>query len=207
MKGKYAIFLKAGVSLFIVWAVVFAVRSVASSQKLTAERVDQEVAAYELEDESQQVAKAAILPAREKAIRKVAEMINKLDFTEREKSQRSRTAEEFFGRLAPKEKELFVELTVIESMGRFMEALDQMPPEQRREFVEKGLEEIRAGRTADELAEVSEIDDELLQKISNEGMRAFFDKASAETKFDLAPLMQAMNEVMQGLRGNEFVPQ
>jgi len=32
------------------------------------------------------------------------------------------------------------------------------------------------------------------------------DKASADTKLDLAPLMEAMNEVMQGLRGNEFGP-
>jgi hypothetical protein len=37
-------------------------------------------------------------------------------------------------------------------------------------------------------------------------MRAYFDKASADTKLDLAPLMEAMNEVMQGLRGNEFGP-
>lgn len=199
--------MKAGVSLFIVWAVVFAIRSVASSQKLTAERVRDEVAGFNLEDESRQIADQPIPPAREKAIRKVAGMINKLDFTEREKAQRNRTAETFFHHLNPREKELFVELTIMESMGRFMEALDQMLPEQRREFVEKGLEEIRSGRTATELSEISEIDDDLLQKISNEGMRAYFDTASAETKLDLAPLMQAMNEVMQGLRGNEFVPQ
>jgi hypothetical protein len=51
-----------------------------------------------------------------------------------------------------------------------------------------------------------EMDDKLLTKISEEGMRAYFDKASADTKLDLAPLMEAMNEVMQGLRGNEFGP-
>ena len=47
---------------------------------------------------------------------------------------------------------------------------------------------------------------DLLAKIIQEGMRAYFDKASADTKLDLAPLMQAMNEAMQGLRGNEFGP-
>ena len=46
--------------------------------------------------------------------------------------------------------------------------------------------------------------EDLLTKISEEGMRAYFNKASADTKLDLAPLMEAMNEVMQGLRGNEF---
>jgi hypothetical protein len=87
-----------------------------------------------------------------------------------------------------------------------MEALDQMPEEQRKEFVEKGLEEIRVGRTEQEMERAKEMDETLLTKISQEGMRAYFDKASADTKLDLAPLMEAMNEVMQGLRGNEFGP-
>ena len=37
-------------------------------------------------------------------------------------------------------------------------------------------------------------------------MQAYFEKSSADTKLDLAPLMEAMNETMQGLRGNEFGP-
>ena len=87
-----------------------------------------------------------------------------------------------------------------------MEALDQMPEEQRKSFVEKGLKEIQNGRTEEEMARAKELDETLLKKISAEGMRAYFDKASADTKLDLAPLMEKMNEVMQGLRGNEFGP-
>jgi hypothetical protein len=54
------------------------------------------------------------------------------------------------------------------------------------------------------MARAQEMDEDLLTKISEEGMRAYFNKASADTKLDLAPLMEAMNEVMQGLRGTEF---
>jgi hypothetical protein len=89
-------------------------------------------------------------------------------------------------------------------MGRFMEALDQMPAEQRKQFVEQGLREIEEGRTEEEMSRAQELDEQLLAKISQEGMRAYFNEASADTKLDLAPLMEAMNEVMQGLRGNEF---
>jgi ketol-acid reductoisomerase len=81
-----------------------------------------------------------------------------------------------------------------------------MPEEQRKSFVEKGLKEIQEGRTAEEMVRAREMDESLLTKISEEGMRAYFDQASADTKLDLAPLMEAMNEVMQGLRGNEFGP-
>ena len=91
-------------------------------------------------------------------------------------------------------------------MGKFMEALDALPPEKRKEFVEQGLREIESGKTAEEMARARELGDDLLETIAGEGIRAYFDKASTDTKLDLAPLMESMNEVMQGLRGQEFGP-
>lgn len=91
-------------------------------------------------------------------------------------------------------------------MSRFMESLDAMKPEQRKKFVEQGLKEIQEGRTGADMHRADELDADLLEKISQQGMRAYFEKSSAETKLDLAPLMEAMNETMQGLRGNEFGP-
>ncbi|MEO8615770.1 MAG: hypothetical protein ABI600_11570, partial [Luteolibacter sp.] len=58
----------------------------------------------------------------------------------------------------------------------------------------------------DDMARTDAMSDELLEKISQEGMRAYFEKSNSDTKLDLAPLMDAMNETMQGLRGNEFGP-
>jgi ketol-acid reductoisomerase len=94
----------------------------------------------------------------------------------------------------------------MESMGRFMESLDAMKPEQRKQFVEKGLKEIQEGRTEAEMTRANELGSDLLDKISQQGMKAYFEKANTDTKLDLAPLMEAMNEVMQGMRGNEFGP-
>ena len=91
-------------------------------------------------------------------------------------------------------------------MGHFMEALDAMKHDERKKFDEQGLKEINDGRTEAEMARAEELDSDLLDKISQEGMKAYFEKSSADTKLDLAPLMEAMNETMQGLRGNEFGP-
>ncbi len=144
---------------------------------------------------------------REEGLRRIAEMVNRLDFAEREKNRDNRSGEDFFRKLSTNEKNLFIDLTIVESMSRFMEALDQMPEAQRKSFVEKGLKQIQEGRTEEEMERAKELDETLLTKISEEGMRAYFDKASADTKLDLAPLMEKMNEIMQGLRGNEFGPQ
>lgn len=198
---------KALAVLVAVWGCVWAVRSYAGSRKITAERVNREVETANFADWSKDApADAAEAARREGELRKIATMVNGLDFEEREKNRDNRSGEKFFSRLAPGEKNLFIELTVMETMSRFMEALDSMKPEQRKRFVENGLKDIREGRTEAEMARANELGDDVLEKISQEGMKAYFEKSSADTKLDLAPLMEAMNETMQGMRGNEFGP-
>jgi hypothetical protein len=204
VNAKKVTIIKALAVLATVWLVVFAVRSVAASKKITAQRLNQEIGSLRLEDLSEASVSAADGEKREKDIRRIADMVNRLDFKERERNRNSPATEDFFRKLSPREKNLFIDLTIVETMGRFMEALDQMPAEQRKQFVEQGLREIEEGRTEEEMSRAQELDEQLLAKISQEGMRAYFNEASADTKLDLAPLMEAMNEVMQGLRGNEF---
>jgi hypothetical protein len=204
VNANKAIIIKAVAALAVIWIVVFAVRSIAASKKITAERLQNEISGLAFDDWSEDSGSRAEAEEREEEIRRIAEMVNRLDFAERQKNRENQSTEDFFRKLDTKEKNLFIDLTIVETMERFMEALDQMPPEQRKKFVEKGLNEIREGRTEADMARAQEMDEDLLTKISEEGMRAYFNEASADTKLDLAPLMEAMNEVMQGLRGNEF---
>ena len=202
------VILKAALVLLVVWAAVWAIRAYAETRKITAERLDREVAAARFADWSDLASPPdrAETARREAELRNIAGLVNRLDFQEREKNRENRAGEKFFRKLAPDEKSLFIELTIVESMSRFMESLDAMKPEQRKKFVEQGMKEIQSGRTEEEMARTDELGADLLEKISQQGMRAYFDKSSADTKLDLAPLMEAMNETMQGLRGNEFGP-
>jgi hypothetical protein len=204
--GRKAVIFKALIALALVWVLVWAVRSAASSQRITADKVNREMIAAKFADwsEHEAVPDAAEAKHRENELRRIADLFNRLDFEERERNRENRAAESFFRKLSNQEKSLFVELTVVESMNRFMAALDAMDPEQRRKFVEQGLREVREGRTAEEMARADALGEDLLDRITEEGMRAYFEKSSADTKLDLAPLMEAMNETMQGLRNNAF---
>jgi hypothetical protein len=91
-------------------------------------------------------------------------------------------------------------------MNKFMQALDQMPAAERKKFVAQGLAEIEKGKTAEEIERTKELGEDVLEKITQEGMRAYFEKASTDTKLDLAPLMESMNDVMQGMRGGRLGP-
>jgi hypothetical protein len=199
---------KALAVLAVVWLAVWGVRGFADSRKITAERIGQRIerAAFADWSDKDVADESAEGKRRLKEIQEIADMVNRLDFQEREKNRRNRSGEEFFRKLSTSEKNLFIDLTVMESMNRFMEALDAMPPEQRRRFVEQGLREVQEGRTEEEMARAKELGPDLLEKISQEGMRAYFEKSGTQTKLDLAPLMEAINETMQGLRGNEFGP-
>lgn len=202
------VIVRAVLVLALVWAGVWGLRAIAGSQKITAERVNREIAGANFADWSDRktVPDNAEGKRRLKEIARISDMVNRLDFQEREKNRRNREGEAFFRKLSAQEKSLFIDLTVMESMNRFMEALDAMPPEQRKKFVERGLKEVKEGRTEEDMARADELGSELLEKISQEGMRAYFEKSSADTKLDLAPLLEAVNETMQGLRGNEFGP-
>lgn len=202
------VILRALAVLAIVWATVWGVRTYAGSKKITAERLESRIESTNFADWSDHESppSAAEAKRRDKELRQIADMVNRLDFHEREKNRRSRSGEEFFRKLSASEKSLFIDITIMESMNRFMESLDAMPAEQRRRFVEQGLKEVEAGRTEQDIARAEELGADLMEKISQEGMRAYFEKSSTETKLDLAPLMEAINETMQGLRGHEFGP-
>jgi hypothetical protein len=202
------VIMKAAFVLVLVWTCVWGIRAYAGSRKITAERVNRAVAEANFADWSAQAASpdAAEAARREEELRKIAFLVNRLDFQERERNRENRSGEAFFRKLAPNEKSLFIDLTIVESMSRFMESLDTMKPEQRKKFVEQGLKEINEGRTKAEMERADQLGADLLDKISQQGMKAYFEKSSPDTKLDLAPLMEAMNESMQGLRGNEFGP-
>ncbi len=204
--GRRAVIIRALTILVLLWLGVWGIRAWASSKRVTAEMLEKEVQRANLEDWSKQEgdADAAEAARREQEIRRIAGLVNRLDFRERQKNREERSNEIFFDKLNPRERELFFDLTIRESMNTFMEALDSMSTEQRKKFVEQGLKEIQSGKTEAEMKKAKDLGDDLLSKASEQGMRAYFEKASADTKLDLAPLMEAMNETMQGLRGREF---
>ena len=198
--------IRALVIIAVIWAAVFAVRSWAAQRKITAGALQKAVESSQFSDWSTQAGSSTDAERREQQIRKIADITNRLDFREREKNRENRTLEGLFRNLSAEERNLFIELTVAESMSQFMIALDKMSPKERKIFVKRGLEEIAEGRTEEDLKRTKELGADVMEKVTTEGMKAYFQKASTDTKMDLAPLMEAMNDIMQGMRGQKFGP-
>ncbi|MBB5353495.1 hypothetical protein HNR46_003756 [Haloferula luteola] len=203
--GRRRWILQAVLALAVVWGGVWAVRTYAGSKRVTADRVERTIEDAQFEDWSEGVPLGESDRSREQKITEVADLFNRLDFAERQRAREERVGEKMFSHLTPNEKERFVDLTLRPSMETFMEAVDAMSPAERRKVVEDGLRQIDEGRTEEEMQRAREVSDDLLNKVTREGLRAYFEKAGADTKLDLAPLMEAMDGVMKGMSGNDFM--
>lgn len=199
---------KAVLVLALVWTAVWGIRSYAGTLKNTAARVSREVAQADFADWSQRSTAPDPVAAqrRDNQLRAIAERVNLLDFQEREAHRRNRTDADLCRKLSPQEKARYIELTVMESFKRFMKSLDGMPPQQRKKLIAQGLKEFAEATSEEDLARAKALGADMLTKISVDGMRAYLGTSSADTKLNLAPLIEVLNETMQGLRGNEFGP-
>lgn len=201
--NRWGLIAKVAAGLVALWLLVYGVKTLLQPHQATPERVQELVAEASFEDFS----KYGDLPnddttrQRFETMEKVASVVNRLDLKGQEKTRE--TLEGFFDKLSASERRQFVDLTA-ESFTRFFEALDALTPEARRDFIERGFRELENGTTENRMKMVMEKDPEIMERIAQHGMQAYFDNASAETKMELAPFLKATNEVMQGIRGQPF---
>lgn len=203
---RWNVTLKVVVVLTLVWSGVWAVRVFAQSREDTAARVARVIAGVAFADWSGRSPQPDNPEARQREakLREIAGLVNLLDFQQREAHRRDRSDAALFSKLSPQEKSLYMDLTVMETFRRFMKSLDRMPPQQRKQFVEQGLREFAQGGSEEDGARAKILGTAMLSNISTDSIRAYLESSNADTKLKLAPLIETVNETMQGLRGNEF---
>ena len=179
------------------WLAVWGVSAWASDRKATADRVAEMIEESNFDDWSSEMSDAGDADGRRGRLEQIAEVFNRLDLRERERLQDSRAGLKLFQRLNPSERIYFLELTLTKSMERMMEAFDKMDPKERQRLVEKSLRDME-GQGGEDLVRLKEEDPEVIDRIVKEGLAAYYQNASAETKMDLAPLMDAFGEMLNG---------
>jgi hypothetical protein len=188
------VWIKAVILLAVVWTVVGAVMWWARSQKPTPDRVLAYVEAHPVEGKSSS--------DRAKVIEKIARQMNGLSYEERREFRINRRLDGFFRALTPDEQTRFLDLTLPEGFKQMMEALNKMTPENRKKFVERTLNEMRKqeGQEVPDEARQRFMEDRNAQKIIDQGLKSFYSEASAETKMDVAPILEQMQRNLQGFR-------
>ena len=83
-----------------------------------------------------------------------------------------------------------------------MQSFNTMERDERRRIVEGALSQMQSDDNRRLRSErFEEEDQELANKIAEAGFKAYYSEASAETKIDLAPLIEEMQRTMSRMRG------
>lgn len=188
---------RALIALALVWGAVWAVRSAAGSFRITAERIERESAEL-----------AALPPGdtgREAKLRKIAGMIERLDYLERAEHRRLGTSASLFERLTPPEQALFVDLTVMPGLESLLDSMESLPARQRKRFIEQGIREMSEDSGGSPNPAMGQAV-KLMEKADVSQLRMMLKMAGPRLKLQLAPLADAVNEALQGMNGAGYGP-
>ena len=177
-------------TLVVIWLVAGSVIFFARSAKVTPESFMAYADAHPIAGKSE--------AERARIIEKMGGQLNQLGYEERREVRMSKGLDAFFKTLNAQEQMRFLELTVPTGFKQMMEALNKMERPKRQMFVNRTLKEMRE-REGEEPPRRAE-DEAAAQKIINQGFKSFYSEASAETKLDVAPLIEEMQKNLQGLR-------
>ena len=139
-------------------------------------------------------------PQRRPHMERLARELNRLDFAQRRELRAQSELDAYFRALERPEQEEFLQLTLPEGFRQMMAAFNEMEPEQRQRWVQRALDDLAAAEERGEAGPPPEVDEELTRVFVNEGLEAFYEEASAETKMDFAPVLERLQESLQRLR-------
>lgn len=186
-----------------IWIVAGAGYSIARNAKVTAEKVQAYVASVDLSKLS--------ATDRAKALEKLAEMLNALSLEDRQRLRLGRTAEAWFAQMTEEEKAAFIEATMPTGFKQMLAAFEQQPEDRRRRTIDEALKRLRevnaqaesgAARTGGTRGtnRPAPLSPELEAKVREIGLKSFYSQSSAQTKAELAPLLEEMQKAMESGR-------
>lgn len=188
------------VVLAVIWIVAVVGYTIAKNAKVTPEKVR----AY-----TQSVDFAHLSAAdRAKAIKKLADMLNALSLEERQSLRLDRTAYRWFEQMTEEEKGEFLEATMPTGFKQMLAAFEEMPEDKRRHTVDQAVKQMKDARekmaTSGQMPPPGTnslvLSEELQQKVTTIGLKSFYSQSSAQTKAEMAPLLEEMQRMMESGR-------
>jgi len=195
--------LVSGLLVLGVWVVALIGYSITKGRQPTVERVSEYVESIDLSRLSAQ--------ERAKAICKLADMLNALSIEDRQKARLERLSWAWFDQMTEEEKAGFIDSTMPTGFKQMLASFEQLPEDKRRKTVDDAVRRLRETQARLQGAGTGEepqpgtnappvISEELQAKIRTIGLRTFYSQSSAQTKAELAPVLEELQRTMESGR-------
>jgi len=191
----------AAASVVGIWLVAWTAHCYFESLKMTADKVRAYV-------ESVKFSKLTGA-ARTMALKELEDRLNALPYDERQRFRAEHLMNDWFAQMTEEEKTQFVEATLPTGFKQMIKAFEQLPEEKRRRLIDDPMKNLRAanngtpvqgGATQGGTNAPPPISPDLEAKIRTIGLNSFYSQSSAQTKAELAPLLEALQRQMESGR-------
>lgn len=193
---RFKPFLIGGVAVLVVWAIVFAAFRVAAHLKMTPEKMAAELRSTRL----------ASLSERDRArrLQDLADKLNQLAGDERRRARADREWNRLWREMSEAEKAQFIDRTMPTGVKQMLSSFERLPEDKRRFAITNAIARMRErnddndGGRADRQREP--LSEELQRRMIDTGLKTFYAESSAQTKAEVAPLLEEMQRTMESGR-------
>jgi len=185
-----------GFAVVLIWTAAFTGLKIAKKSRPTADGVRAFVESVDLSELS---------PAqRQRTIEKLETKLNALSVDERRRAQFEQIPRAWFDKMTDEEKRQFLEATAPRGFTQMLAAFEQLPEERRRRTIEDTVRRLRETQTRLQTEGVTNalppLSGDLLTRIRTMGLVEFYQQSSAQTKAELAPILEELQRVMESGR-------
>ena len=183
------------------WLLALAGYTVAKNSKMTAEKVRAYAASVELSRLSGE--------ARARALRELAAKLNALSPEERRRARMDRVWQAWFEEMTEEEKGTFIDATLPTGFKQMLASFEQLTEEKRRKAIDDAMKRMKEAQERMQEGEEpreagtnrpSVLSEELQQKAAKIGLKTFYSESSAQTKAEMAPLLEELQRMMESGR-------
>lgn len=191
--------------IVLAWMLALAGYAVAEHWKMTAEKLRTYLATHDLNSLSGE--------ARARALRDLEDKINALSPDERRNARLGRLWNKWFEEMTDAEKSGFLDATLPSGFKQMLASFEQQPPEKRKLAIDNAIKNLQAVRAesseeyTNSLAKQTNgpiLSEDLQKQVAMIGLKSVYSDSSAETKAELAPLLEEIQKNME--TGRMFRP-
>jgi hypothetical protein len=145
--------------------------------------------------------------ARARAIRELEDKLNALSYEERQQLRAEHLVGDWFAQMTEEEKAKFIDATMPTGFKQMIGAFEKLPEDKRHKLVDDALANLRKANqsaggngTGRRGTNGPPISPALEAKVRTIGLNSFYSQSSAETKAELAPVLEELQRSMESPR-------